>query len=63
MAGFKNASRFLKVGWILARFDALYFLKGKRARFTALHICIGILLALVPARRDIKSLAPGERLA
>ncbi|MCH8081274.1 MAG: 2-polyprenylphenol 6-hydroxylase [Proteobacteria bacterium] len=63
MSGFKNASRFLKVGWILARFDALYFLKGKRTRLTALHICIRVLLALVPVRRDLKSLAPGERLA
>jgi len=62
-ANFKNASRFIKVGWSLARFDALYFLRGKNRRFTALHICIAVLLAIVPVRREIKALAPGERLA
>jgi len=62
-ANFKNASRFIKVGWSLARYDALYFLKGRTPRFTALHICIALLLAIVPVRREVKDLAPGERLA
>jgi len=62
-SGLKHAFRFLRAGWVLGRHDAFFFLAGKRTSYTVLHFLIDLLKILAPARRDLKALNPGQRLA
>ncbi len=61
--GLKHSFRFFRVGWVLGRYDALYFFKKKRTSYSLLHFLIDVLTLLTPVKNEAKKLNEGERLA
>jgi ubiquinone biosynthesis protein len=63
MGGLGHTLRFLRVGWVLARHDALFFLRKNRTRYSFLHFLIDLLVWLTPRMGEAKNWSEGKRLA
>lgn len=61
--GFKHSYRFFRVGWIMARHDALFFLKKNRTSYSLVHFLIDLLVFLAPIKAAAKGKSSGARLA